>query len=48
MGRFNEGPTTGWDPAHHAWVSSPFLAPLFGPIPVGGASKDQLESRGPL
>jgi hypothetical protein len=30
------------------WCSTPLLAPLFGPIPVGGASKDWLESRGPV
>ena len=27
--------------------SSPLFAPLFGPIPAGGKSKDWLESRGP-
>jgi hypothetical protein len=28
--------------------SNPLFAPLFGPIPLGGKSKDWLESRGPV
>jgi hypothetical protein len=33
-------------PAERLLGSNPLFAPLFGPIPVGGASKNWLESRG--
>jgi hypothetical protein len=34
--------------AKTCWFSNPLFAPLFGPIPVGGTSKDWLESRWPV